>query len=125
MTPVIYPVSSTTLPRAGVIEVPCYRAQSFNGRTAVMASEDKVVEFDFETMTEQDMELATAERLGEYTIQGLIAVDVDWLIQVMEATAANGKTLGAELEEVWHYLSPMNMAPSVVAGQYVVVGLYR
>ena len=125
MTPAIYPLSSTTIPRSGVIEVPCYREQSFTGRTAVMSPEEKVVEFDFETMTKRDFELATTERLEEFTLRGLIAVDVDWLVKVMEVTAANEKTLGAEIEEVWNYMSPINMEPSVVAGRYVVVGLYR
>ncbi|MFC4426119.1 MULTISPECIES: hypothetical protein [Bacteria] len=127
MSPVIYPLSSSTIPRAGVIEVPCYRAQSFNGKTAMLCPEGVVVPFDFSSMTDRDFELATSERGEEWTIQGLIAVDVDWLIGVMEVTA-NGpvqKTLGAEIAEVWYYISPMNTAPTVVGERYVVLGLYR
>lgn len=125
MTPVIYPLSSSTVPRAGVVDVPCYQVQSFNGRTALLSSEGTWVDFDFTTLTEHDFELATGERGEAWTIQGLIAVDMDWLIDVMEATTRHQKTLGAEIDAVWYYLSPMNMQPTVVAGRYVVVGLYR
>ncbi len=107
------------------MNVPCYAAQSFNGRTALLQSEGVTVPFDFATMSERDFELARSERAELWTIQGLIAVDVDWLIGVMEATATNQKTLGAEIEDVWYYISPINTVPTVVAGRYVVLGLYR
>jgi len=125
MTPVIYPLASMTIPRAGVIDVPCYSAQSFNGRTALLQPEGPTVAFDFASMTERDFELATAQRGEEWTIQGLIAVNVDWLIGVMEATTMSQKTLGAEIEDVWYYVSPINTVPTTVGGDYVVLGLYR
>lgn len=125
MTPVIYALSSTTVPQAGVIDVPCYREDAFNGRTARLAYEEKWVPFDFATLTERDYELATAERGEEWTIQGVVAVDMDWLVGVMDTTAAAGKTLGVQIDEVWYYVSPMNMEPTVVGDGYVVIGLYR
>jgi hypothetical protein len=125
MTPVISPLSSTTMPRAGVIDVPGYAAQSFNGKTALLQPEGLTVPFDFASLSDKDFELARSERAELWTIQGLIAVDVDWLIEVMEATSASQKTLGAEIEDVWYYISPINTVPTVVAGHYVVLGLYR
>ena len=125
MTPVLYPLSSSTVPRAGVIEVPCYVVRSFNGRTALLSPEDRWVAFDFASLTERDFELATGERGEEWTIQALIAVDVDWLVGVMEAASRNQRTLGVELDDVWYYVSPINLEPAVVAERYVVVGLYR
>ena len=125
MTPVISPISSTTIPRAGVIDVPCYAATSFNGKTALLLSEGRTVPFDFATLSEKDFDLARSERAEMWSIQGLIAVDVDWLIGVMEATSTSQKTLGAEIEDVWYYISPINTVPTVVAGHYVVLGLYR
>lgn len=125
MTPVLYPLSSSTVPRAGVIEVPCYVVRSFNGRTALLSPEGRWVAFDFASLTERDYELATGERGEEWTIQALIAVDVDWLVEVMEAASRNQRTLGVELDDVWYYVSPINLEPAVVTERYVVVGLYR
>lgn len=127
MYPVIYPLSSTTLPKGGVIDVPCYTTQSFNGKTALLRPKGSVVPFDFSTMTERDYDLATGERGEEWTIQGAIAVDADWLVGAMEATSSGPapKTLGAEIDEVWYYITPLNTVPTVVAGHYVVLGLYR
>ncbi|MDV6376229.1 hypothetical protein [Deinococcus arenicola] len=125
MTPLIYPTSSTTLPRAGMIDVPCYAAQSFNGKTALLQAEGPTVPFDFATLSNKDVDLARSERAEMWSIQGLIVVDVDWLIGVMEVTATSQKMLGAEIEEVWYYISPINTVPTVVAGHYVVIGLYR
>ncbi|AIZ45344.1 hypothetical protein QR90_09925 [Deinococcus radiopugnans] len=119
------PISSTTIPRAGVIDVPCYAAQSFNGKTALLQSEGRTVPFDFATLSERDFDRARSERVEMWTIQGLIAVDVDWLIGVMEATTMSQKTLGTEIEDIWYYISPINTVPTVVAGRYVVLGLYR
>ncbi|PJI52011.1 hypothetical protein CTI14_49860, partial [Methylobacterium radiotolerans] len=93
-------VSSTTVPQAGVIDVPCYREDAFNGRTARLAYEEKWVPFDFATLTERDHDLATAERGEEWTIQGVVAVSMDWLVGMMDTTAAAGKTLGVEIDEV-------------------------
>lgn len=125
MTPGIYPLSSSTVPRAGVVDVPCFLVQAFNGRTALLSPEGRWVEFDFATLTERDFELVTGERGEEWTIQGLIAVDVNWLVEVMETTNRNQKTLGAEIDGVWYYISPINMQPTVIVEQDVVIGLYR
>ncbi|GGK19248.1 hypothetical protein GCM10008955_10860 [Deinococcus malanensis] len=127
MTPYIYPLSSSTVPKGGVIDVPCYEAQSFNGKTALLHATGALIPFDFATLTERDFDLVTGERGDEWTIQGVIAVDADWLVGVMEVTtsAPVPKTLGAEIDEVWYYITPMNTVPTVVAGQYVVLGLYR
>ena len=73
----------------------------------------------------RDHDLATAERGEEWTIQGVVAVSMDWLVGVMDSTAAAGKTLGVEIDEVWYYVSPLNMEPTVVGDGYVVIGLYR
>ncbi|GGO32820.1 hypothetical protein GCM10008949_31020 [Deinococcus humi] len=105
--------------------MPCYAAQSFNGKTALLHAEGRTVPFDFASLSDKDFDLARSERAEEWTIQGLIAVDVDWLIGVMEATSTSQKTLGAEIEAVWYYISPINTVPTVVAGRYVVLGLYR
>ena len=43
----------------------------------------------------------------------------------MEAASRNQRTLGVELDDVWYYVSPINLEPAVVAERYVVVGLYR
>lgn len=125
MTLVISPISSTTIPRAGVIAVPCYAAGAFNGKTALLQPEGQTVPFDFATLSEKDFDLARSERAELWSIQGLIAVDVDWLIGVMEATTTSQKTLGAEIEDVWYYISPINTVPTIVAERYVVLGLYR
>ncbi len=125
MTPVLYPLSSSTVPHAGVIDVPCYQVKAFNGRTALLEPEGAPVQFDFASLTERDFDLVTGERGEEWTIQALIAVDVDWLVEVMQVTEQNQKTLGVEIDDVWYYVSPVNLEPTVVAGRYVVVGLYR
>lgn len=127
MYPVFYRISSTTVPKAGVIDVPCYEAQSFNGKTAVLQPKGTVVNFDFASLTEQDFALATGERGQEWTIQAIIAVDADWLVGVMDATSSGPvpRTLGAEVDDVWYFMAPMNTVPSTVGENYVVVGLYR
>lgn len=125
MTAVIFMLSRSAVPRSGAVEVPCYVARSFDGRTAQLWSEERWVEFDFASLTDRDAELIAAERGGEWTIQGLIAVDVDWLIGVMEVATSRGKTLGVEIDAVWYYVSPANLEPVVLEGRFVVVGLFR
>lgn len=125
MTPVLYALSSSTVPRAGVIDVTCYQVRSFNGRTALLYPTGTSVAFDFASLTDRDFELVTAERGEGWAIQALIAVEMSWLVEAMEATSQSQKTLGVELDDVWYYVSPVNLEPTVVDGRHVVVGLYR
>jgi len=125
MTSVPHAVSRLAVPREGIVTVPCYQARAFNGRTALLAPMGTRVPFDFASLTERDFALLTGERGEAWTVQALIAVDVDWLVEVLQEADRRDRTLGVEIADVWYYVSPVHLEPTVVDGRYVVVGLYR
>ena len=123
----MYPLVAAGIPASGVVEVPCYAAASFNGRTAVLRPEVRRVPLDFASLSERDVELMVSVRAEEWVLRGLVAVDVDWLVGVLEVVSSGPqpRPLGVEVDDVWFFVAPLHSVPTVVGGRYVAVGLYR
>ncbi|GAA5435832.1 hypothetical protein Daqu01_00945 [Deinococcus aquaticus] len=93
----------------------------------MLRPEVRRVPLDFASLSERDVELMVSVRAEEWVLRGLVAVDVDWLVGVLEVVSSGPqpRPLGVEVDDVWFFVAPLHSVPTVVGGRYVAVGLYR
>ncbi|WP_019010005.1 hypothetical protein [Deinococcus aquatilis] len=126
MTPLVYPITPETFPRAGLIHVPCFSTASYDGKTAVLQPKGIAVLFDFSELTPEGFQKATYRQGRDVEIRGLAAMETRWLQEVPEVTwrPPYRKPLGARLGGSWYYVTPLCPDIMLETGLHTVVGLF-
>lgn len=119
-------VTPDHLPLQAALDVPRYRVGS-QGRTPVLIPAAGSVILDHTSLDGADTRRMASVRADEWTLRGLIAVQMEWLTDRLAALTATDphRPLGAEVDGAWYFVSPVHGVPTVLDKQWVIVGLYR
>ncbi len=125
MTPPVYPITSKTFPRTGVLEIPFCSVTAYDGNTAVLQPEGVTVPFDVSTLTQDEYERAFQERGRDVQVQGLVALDTHWMLGLKDVTfrPPYRKPLGVRVEGTWYYAWPLRWDGTPGVGTHTVVSL--
>ncbi|UQN04830.1 hypothetical protein [Deinococcus sp. QL22] len=122
----VYPITSETFPRTGLIDVPCLSTASYDGHTAVLQPKGISVPLDFSALTPEEFQKATDKPGRDVQLQGLAALETRWLQEVPEVTwhPPYQKPLGARVEGRWYYVTPLCPDIMLESREHTVVGLF-
>lgn len=125
MTPPVYPITSKTFPRTGILEIPCLSAVAYDGHTALLQPEEMTVPYDVSGLTPNEFEGAVREQGRDVQLRGLAALDTRWMLGLPDVTfrPPYRKPLGVRIEGVWYYAWPLRWDGTSGAGAHTVVGL--
>lgn len=125
MTPPVYPITAQTFPRAGILEIPCFRVVAYDGQTADLQTTGTTVPFDFSTLTQDDYEGAVQEQGRDIQVQGLLALDTHWMLGLWDVTfrPPYRKPLGVRVDGTWYYAWPVRWDGTLGVGAHTVVRL--
>ncbi|GGN47122.1 hypothetical protein GCM10010842_38350 [Deinococcus daejeonensis] len=95
-------------------------------RTPVLEAKGSHLTLDPASLSQTDLDHMRSVRAEEWTLRGVIAVNADWLLDRNTALADADvpRPLGAKVEGVWYFVSPIHSVPNVERDQVIVV-LYR
>ncbi len=125
MTPSVYPITSQTFPRAGILEIPCLRAVSYDGNTALLQPMGMTAPFDVSALTQDEFEGAVREQGRDLQLRGLAALETRWLLELPDVTFRSPyrKPLGVRVDGIWYYAWPLRWDGTPDVGPYTVVSL--
>jgi hypothetical protein len=125
MTPSVYPITSKTFPRVGILKVPCLRAVSYDGNTALLQPRGMTVPFDVSSLTQDEFERAVHEQGRDVQLRGLAALETRWMLGLPEVTfrPPYRKPLGVRVDGSWYYAWPLHWDGTPGMGEYTVVSL--
>lgn len=125
MTTPVYPITSKTFPRAGILEIPCLSAASYDGNTAVLQPTGMTVPFDFSDLTPDEFESAVHEQGRDVQLRGLAALDTRWMLGLPDVTfrPPYRRPLGVRVDGIWYYAWPLRWDGTPGVGAQTVVSL--
>lgn len=125
MTPPVYPITLKTFLRAGILEIPCLSAASYDGNTALLHPKGMTVPFDFSTLTQDEFESAVHEQGRDVHLRGLAALETRWMLELPGVTfrPPYRKPLGVRVDGVWYYAWPLRWDGTLGVGAHTVVSL--
>ena len=125
MTPSVYPITSKTFPRAGILEIPCMSAVSYDGNTALLHPMGVTVPFDVSALTQDEFEGAVREQGRDVQLRGLAALETQWLLGLPDVTfrPPYRKPLGVRVDGIWYYAWPLRWDGTPGVGAHTVVRL--
>ena len=125
MVQIMLPTSPTTLPKTGILSVPCYDPQQSNTIPISLIPNGRSITFDFSKVASEDYELATVHRGHDQKLQGLIAIDSSWLFSAMQAVSTGPVLISLKVvvNNTAYFISPLNSPYSPKHGAYIVATL--
>ncbi|CAM3284344.1 hypothetical protein DEDE109153_09580 [Deinococcus deserti] len=83
--------------------------------------------FDFSILTPEEFQQATLEQGRDVTVQGLVAMETRWLLDITEVTLRPPyrKPLGVSIAGRWYYAWPVRWDKPLDLGEYTVMRLSR